>query len=72
MYQDAAEHAYTALTLQQVSQDDETALQEQQNAQSNNLWEILRVSLELMDRPDLARRTVDRNINSILLEEIVG
>lgn len=45
MYQEAAEHAYTALTLQHVSDDEE--LPELRGAQNNSLWEILRVALEL-------------------------
>lgn len=42
MYTEAAEHAYTALTLQQASEDDDLP-----GVQNNSLWEILRVSLDL-------------------------
>ena len=68
MYQEAAEHAYTALTLQHASDDDVPL---GKNLQSTNLWETLRVALELMDRPDLARRCADRDIAQLSLDDIV-
>ncbi|WFC95563.1 hypothetical protein MBRA1_002212 [Malassezia brasiliensis] len=71
MYRDAAEHAYTALTLQHAS-DEERAPEELRGAQNRSLWEILRVSLELLQRPDLARKCETRDINALQLEEIVG
>ncbi|WFD04594.1 hypothetical protein MOBT1_003307 [Malassezia obtusa] len=71
MYQDAAEHAYTALALQHAS-DEEQAPQELRGAQNSSLWEILRVSLELLQRSDLAQKCETRDINALQLEEIVG
>lgn len=71
MYQDAAEHAYTALALQHAS-DEELAPEELRGAQNRSLWEILRVSLELLQRPDLARKCETRDINALQLEDIVG
>ncbi|WFD36492.1 hypothetical protein MCUN1_003372 [Malassezia cuniculi] len=68
-YQEAAEHAYTALTLQNASDDDGVPMGK--NLQSTNLWETLRVSLELMDRPDLASKTLARDISKISLEDIL-
>lgn len=67
MYQDAASHIYTALTLQSESSDED--LQKEQTQQvsggvtSSSLWETLRVACELMDRPDLAALTRERNLN---------
>lgn len=66
MYTEAAEHAYTALTLQQASDDDVPG------PQNHSLWEILRVSLELMRRPDLASLCLARDLNQIHLDQIVG
>ena len=66
MYTEAAEHAYTALTLQQASGDDVPG------PPNHSLWEILRVSLELMRRPDLATLCLARDLNQIHLDQIVG
>ena len=66
MYAEAAEHAYTALTLQQASGDDVPG------PPNHSLWEILRVSLELMRRPDLATLCLARDLNQIHLDQIVG
>lgn len=71
MYQEAAEHAYTALTLQSASDTD--GMQEApRDLQNNSLWEILRVSLELMHRPDLAQKCELHDVDALQLEEIVG
>lgn len=70
MYQEAAEHSYTALTLQHASEDD--LPHELRGIQNNSLWEILRVSLELMQRPDLARKCEERDVNALQLEDIIG
>ena len=39
---------------------------------NHSLWEILRVSLELMRRPDLATLCLARDLNQIHLDQIVG
>ncbi|WFD00825.1 hypothetical protein MYAM1_003578 [Malassezia yamatoensis] len=70
MYQDAAEHAYIALALQHASDQEQTP-EELRGAQNRSLWEILRVSLELMQRPDLASKCEARDVDAIRLEEIV-
>jgi peroxin-5 len=65
MYQDAASHIYTALTLQSESSEED--LQNEQSSSggvtSSSLWETLRVACELMDRPDLALLTRERDLN---------
>ena len=69
MYAEAAEHAYTALTLQHASDDDGVPMSK--NLQSTNLWETLRVSLELMDRPELAAKCASRDISQLSLDDIL-
>ncbi|WFD32118.1 hypothetical protein MSPP1_003161 [Malassezia sp. CBS 17886] len=55
MYQDAAEHAFTALTLQHASDDD--LPHGAGSAQNSSLWEVLRVSLELRTNAGAADRS---------------
>ncbi|WFD26428.1 hypothetical protein MNAN1_001410 [Malassezia nana] len=63
---EAAEHAFTALHLQHASQDSDPS-----DTQSSSVWEILRVSLELLRRPDLASLCATRDVNAIRLEDLV-
>lgn len=74
LYQDAASHIYTALTLQSESFDDDHHDQQRVNqldASTNNgggvtsssLWETLRIACELMNRPELASLTKERDLN---------
>ncbi|PWN50225.1 TPR-like protein [Violaceomyces palustris] len=67
MYQDAVEHLFTALTLQQAESDSlpsHPELRPNNNATNNSLWETFRVALELLNRPDLAAKCVTRDINN--------
>ncbi|WFD07294.1 WD40 repeat-like protein [Malassezia vespertilionis] len=68
-YQEAAEHALTALTLQHASEEE---LSGGERGQNTSVWEILRVSLELMQRPDLARLASARDLNAIQLHDLLG
>ncbi|CAO1631219.1 unnamed protein product [Parajaminaea phylloscopi] len=79
MYADAASHSYTALALQDShaqqqgghhlsssyyddnSNDGDVSVVGRDG--NGSLWETLRVSLELLNRPDLARRTYKRDIS---------
>ncbi|EPQ29468.1 uncharacterized protein PFL1_03223 [Pseudozyma flocculosa PF-1] len=75
MYQDAATHIYTALTLQQAetetldsvgrsrSPSPSTSSAVKSGPTSGSLWETFRVSLELLNRSDLAARCAERDIN---------
>ncbi|KAN0064634.1 hypothetical protein ACQY0O_002263 [Thecaphora frezii] len=77
MYQDAATHIYTALTLQQAEQEtlDSTAFGggggQQSSVASGSLWETFRVALELLNRPDLAAKCARRDINAFHFADIV-
>ena len=68
LYQDAASHIYTALTLQSESADVGVDTQEADRSggvTSNSLWETLRVSCELMNRPDLANLAMSRDLSRL-------
>lgn len=74
MYRDAASHIYTALLLQSESVDAAEAAGGATGASlgsgsagiaSTSLWETLRVACELMNRPDLAMRALERNLDAI-------
>lgn len=66
MYQDAAEHIYTALTLQQAEAEtmDMVGGERPSSATSGSLWETFRVALELLNRSDLAAKCSLRDINA--------
>lgn len=67
MYKDAASHIYTALTLQSESAHEEPNDNQMEvggGITSSSLWETLRVACELMDRPDLATLTKQRDLNA--------
>ena len=78
MYQDAAEHIYTALTLQQAEAEtlgmagNDVASGKGSGATSGSLWETFRVSLELLNRSDLAARCARRDINAFDLSDLVA
>lgn len=66
MYQDAAEHIYTALTLQQAEAETLGMVagdKAHNGASSGSLWETFRVALELLNRSDLAAKCSKRDIN---------
>lgn len=78
-YADAAIHSYTALALQDShAQQQQTHLRYGSEDGSgvvgtdgnNSLWETLRVSLELMNRPELAQRTYKRDISLLEPSEL--
>lgn len=69
MYQDAAVHIYTALTLQQAEAE---RLGEGGVKESASLWETFRVALELLNRSDLAVRCAGRDIGAFELGEFVA
>ncbi len=58
MYQDAAEHMYTALTLQQAEAEtlQKVGGGDKGTSSSGSLWETFRVALELLNRSDLAAK----------------
>ncbi|PWN30088.1 TPR-like protein [Jaminaea rosea] len=66
MFEEAARHTYTALSLQEAGEQRQQQHQmgkEKDDAGNNgSLWETLRVSLELMDRPDLANTTLRKDL----------
>ncbi|SJX62154.1 related to peroxisomal targeting signal receptor [Sporisorium reilianum f. sp. reilianum] len=78
MYQDAAEHIYTALTLQQAEAEtlgmanDATGAGGAGGATSGSLWETFRVSLELLNRSDLAAKCSSRDINAFDVSDLVA
>ncbi|UZJ52555.1 hypothetical protein CBS101457_001875 [Exobasidium rhododendri] len=64
MYQDCASHIFTALTLQSESTADVGGeLKNEGGVTSSSLWETLRISCELMQRPDLALLTHEKDLN---------
>ncbi|KAK0533857.1 hypothetical protein OC835_002885 [Tilletia horrida] len=76
MYRETAQHIYTALNLQRAESASNnpasatTAEMKQQlggeregGVASSSLWETFRVSLELLNRPDLARLCAQRDID---------
>ncbi|KAJ1025575.1 hypothetical protein NDA18_003918 [Ustilago nuda] len=78
MYQHAAEHVYTALTLQQAEEEQLGGLVQggkdgyrQSSATSASLWETFRVALELLNRCDLASRCAHRDINAFHLTDLL-
>nr|CDI57205.1 related to peroxisomal targeting signal receptor [Melanopsichium pennsylvanicum 4] len=74
MYQDAAEHMYTALTLQQAEAETLGGMAGDKNADatSGSLWETFRVALELLNRSDLAAKCAKRDINMFDLSDLVA
>ncbi|GAC95714.1 hypothetical protein PHSY_003290 [Pseudozyma hubeiensis SY62] len=72
MYQDAAEHIYTALTLQQAEAETLGVAAEKGTATSGSLWETFRVALELLNRSDLASKCARRDINAFDLSDFVA
>ncbi|KAE8259635.1 hypothetical protein A4X13_0g863 [Tilletia indica] len=73
MYRETAQHIYTALNLQRAesaSNNGKAELQQLGNERelggvaSSSLWETFRVSLELLNRPDLARLCARRDIDA--------
>lgn len=72
MYQDAAEHIYTALTLQQAEAETLGMAAEKDSATSGSLWETFRVALELLNRSDLAAKCSRRDINAFDLSDFVA
>uniref|UniRef100_V5ETI9 Peroxisomal targeting signal receptor n=2 Tax=Kalmanozyma brasiliensis (strain GHG001) TaxID=1365824 RepID=V5ETI9_KALBG len=77
MYQDAAEHMYTALTLQQAEAEQLGMVNggnggEKGSATSGSLWETFRVALELLNRSDLAAKCSRRDINAFDLSDFVA
>ena len=76
MYQDAAEHIFTALTLQQAERETlDMASPGDPNrpssATSGSLWETFRVALELLNRPDLASKCATRDVNAFDPNDLV-
>lgn len=68
LYQDAASHIYTALTLQSEGSEDDVQQESLDSSTSggvtsNSLWETLRIACELMNRPELASLTKERDLN---------
>jgi len=72
MYRETAQHVYTALNLQRAETAANSQSAEMQQlgkdrepggVASGSLWETFRVSLELMNRPDLARLCARRDID---------
>lgn len=72
MFEEAARHCYTALSLQDAARQTNRQLDHgsgvvnsSSEAESDNgsLWETMRVALELMDRPDLALVTQRRDVD---------
>lgn len=77
MYQDAAEHMYTALTLQQAEAEqlgmiNGGSANDKGSATSGSLWETFRVALELLNRSDLAAKCSRRDINAFDLSDFVA
>lgn len=86
MYADAASHCYTALALQDLhaQQQQQHPVVTPGGASYDNfeglvgrdgngsLWETLRVSLELMNRPDLAQKTYKRDVSLFDPADLVG
>ncbi|CDU25625.1 related to peroxisomal targeting signal receptor [Sporisorium scitamineum] len=72
MYQDAAEHIYTALTLQQAEAETLGMVNDANGATSGSLWETFRVSLELLNRSDLAVKCSRRDINAFDISDLVA
>lgn len=78
MYQDAAEHIYTALTLQQAEAETMDMVStpgdpnRPSSATSGSLWETFRVALELLNRPDLAVKCLSRDINAFDPNDLVA
>ncbi|PWZ02043.1 TPR-like protein [Testicularia cyperi] len=75
---DAAEHIYTALTLQQAEVEtlDMVSTPGDPNrpssATSGSLWETFRVALELLNRSDLAAKCYSRDINAFDPNDLVA
>ncbi|KAJ1020781.1 hypothetical protein NDA16_004171 [Ustilago loliicola] len=78
MYQDAAEHIYTALTLQQAEAEQLGMVNggkdanRPSSATSGSLWETFRVALELLNRSDLAAKCSATDINAFDLSDFVA
>lgn len=72
MYQDAAEHIYTALTLQQAEAETLGTAGGKGSATSGSLWETFRVALELLNRSDLAAKCAKRDIAQFDLTDFVA
>ncbi|TKY86347.1 hypothetical protein EX895_004496 [Sporisorium graminicola] len=72
MYQDAAEHIYTALTLQQAEAETLGMVNDATGATSGSLWETFRVALELLNRSDLAAKCSMGDINAFDISDLVA
>ncbi|KAK0542985.1 hypothetical protein OC846_006333 [Tilletia horrida] len=83
MYRETAQHIYTALNLQRAESAaassgannvDMLAATEREagGVASSSLWETFRVSLELLNRPDLARLCSQRDIDLFDPNDFVG
>ncbi|CAD6892545.1 unnamed protein product [Tilletia laevis] len=80
MYRETAQHIYTALSLQRAESASNTGKAELNQlgnerdvggVASTSLWETFRVSLELLNRPDLARLCARRDIDAFDLNDFV-